>query len=61
MDRDVVGDAESEVQVGEAIALVDSERPHGGSGYDAIVLLREPQRALAQGIPLLDGKHLRHL
>ena len=42
MDRDVVGDAESEVQIGEAIALVDGERAHGGSSYDAVILLREP-------------------
>ena len=41
-DRDVVGDAESEVQVGEAIAVVHSERTHDGSGYDTVILLREP-------------------
>jgi hypothetical protein len=41
-DRDVVGDAEREVQVGEAIAVVHGERTHGGSGYDAVILLREP-------------------
>jgi hypothetical protein len=39
---DVVGDAESEVQIGEAIAVVDSERIHRGSGYDAVIRLREP-------------------
>jgi hypothetical protein len=60
-DGDVVGDAEGEVQIREAIAVVDSQRTHGGSGYDAVILLREPQRALAEGIPLFDGKHLRHL
>ena len=56
-DRDVVGDGESEIQVGETITLVDSERAHGGSGYDAVVLLREPEHALAERIPLLDGEH----
>jgi hypothetical protein len=42
IDRDVVGDAEREVQVGEAIAFVDCERAHRGSGQDAVILLREP-------------------
>jgi hypothetical protein len=41
-DRDVAGDAESEVQVGEAIAAAHSERTHDGSGYDTVILLREP-------------------
>jgi hypothetical protein len=31
-DRDVVGDAEGEVQVREAVAAVHGERAHGGSG-----------------------------
>jgi hypothetical protein len=56
-DRDVAGDAEREVQVGEAIAAAHSERPHHGPGYDPAVLLREPQHALAEGISLLDGEH----
>jgi hypothetical protein len=41
-DRHVLGDAEGEVQVGEAVAVVHGERAHGGSGYDALILLREP-------------------
>ena len=41
-DRHVVGDAEGEVQVGEAVAAVHGERAHGGSGNDALILLREP-------------------
>jgi hypothetical protein len=56
-DRDVADDAEREVHVGEAIAAAHSERPHHGPGYDAAVLLREPQHALAEGISLLDGEH----
>ena len=56
-DRHVVGDAEGEVQVGEAVAAVHGERAHGGSGDDTLVLLREPQQTLAQSIPLLDGEH----
>ena len=56
-DRNVVGDSESEIQVGEAVSLVDGERAHGGSGFDAVVLLREPEHALAERIPLLDGEH----
>ena len=56
-DRHVVGDAEGEVQVGEAVAAVHGERAHGGSGDDALILLREPQHALAESIPLLDGEH----
>ena len=39
-DRAVARDPEGEVQVGEAIALVDGERAHGSSGHDAVVLLR---------------------
>ena len=41
-DRHVVGDAEGEVQVREAVAAVHCERAHSGSGNDALVLLREP-------------------
>ena len=41
-DRDVAGDAEGEVQVGEAVAAVHGERAHSGSGNDALILLREP-------------------
>jgi hypothetical protein len=40
-DRHAVGDAEGEVQVGEAVAGVHCERAHGRSGNDALVLLRE--------------------
>ena len=56
-DRHVVRDAESEVEVGEAIPGVHRQRAHGGSGDDALVLLREPQETLAQSITLLDGEH----
>ena len=41
-DRHVVGDAEGEVQVGVAVAFVHCQRADGGSGDDALVLLREP-------------------
>jgi hypothetical protein len=41
-DRHVVGDAEGEVQVGEAVAAVHGERADGRSGNDALVVLREP-------------------
>ena len=41
-DRHVVGDAEREVQVGEAVAAVHGERAHGGPGNHALILLREP-------------------
>jgi hypothetical protein len=56
-DRHVVGDAEGEVQVGEAVAAVHGERAHGSSGNDALVLLREPKQTLAESIPLLNGEH----
>ena len=56
-DRRVVGDAEGEVQVGVAVAGAHGERAHGGSGDDSLVLLREPQQAIAESIPLLDGEH----
>jgi hypothetical protein len=42
VDGDAVGDAEREVQVGKPIAGVHSERPHDRSGYDAVILLRQP-------------------
>jgi hypothetical protein len=38
----VAGDAESKVQVGEAITGAHSERTHDRSGYDTVILLREP-------------------
>jgi hypothetical protein len=41
-DRHVVADCEGEVQVGEAVAAVHGERAHGGSGNDALILIREP-------------------
>ena len=53
----MVGYGERQVYVGEAIAAVHSERAHDGSGYDADIGLSEPQHALAESIPLLDGKH----
>jgi hypothetical protein len=56
-DRDMAGYGERQVQVGEAIATVHSERTHDGSGYDAVIGLPEPQHAFAESIPLLDGKH----
>src|SRR5919198_1597913 len=40
-DQDAIGDAEREIQVGVAIAVIQSERTHGGSGYDPVILLRE--------------------
>jgi hypothetical protein len=42
-DRHVVGDAEAEVQVGEAVAAVGGERAHGGSGNHVLIGLREPE------------------
>ncbi len=56
-DRHMVGDAEGEVQVGVAIAAAQGERAHDGSGDDAFILLREPEHAVAQRIPLLNGEH----
>lgn len=53
----VVGDAERRVDVGVAIAAVDGERADDGAGDDAHIRLREPQHALPEGIPLLDGEH----
>ena len=56
-DRHVVGDAEGEVHVGEAVAGVGGERAHGGSGDHARILLREPEQLLAELIPLRNGEH----
>ena len=40
-DRHVVGNAEGEVQIGEAIAAVHGKRAHGGPGDDTLIVLRE--------------------
>jgi hypothetical protein len=56
-DRHLVGYRECEVHVGEAITAVHRERTHYRPGYDAVIRLPEPQDALAESIPLLDGKH----
>jgi hypothetical protein len=42
-DRHVVGDAEGEVQVGEAVAAVGGERAHDGCGNHVRIGLREPE------------------
>ncbi len=42
IDQDMVGNPEGEVQVRVAVAAVHGERPHGSSGDDAPILLREP-------------------
>jgi hypothetical protein len=56
-DRQVLGDAEAEVQVGEAVAAVGGERAHGGCGNQARIGLREPEQVLAEGIALRNGAH----
>jgi hypothetical protein len=56
-DRHVVGDAKAEVQVGETVAAVHSERAHGGCGNHVLIGLREPEQALANSIPLRNGEH----
>ena len=47
----------AKIQVGEAIAAAHGERADGGSGYGAVILLREPEHLLAKRISLLDGEH----
>src|SRR5215218_5233132 len=56
-DRHTISDSESEVQVGEAIAVSDSERAHSGSGDDALVFLRELEHSRTQRVSLFDGEH----
>jgi hypothetical protein len=56
-DPNTLSDAEGEVDVGEAVAAAYGERAHDGSRDDAIILLREPEHALAKSIPLLGGEH----
>ena len=56
-DRSVIGDGEGKVQVGEAVAAVHGERAHGGPSNDALILLRQPQHAVTESIPLLNGEH----
>ena len=56
-DRHVVGDAEGEVHVGEAVAAVGGERAHGGCANHVLIGLREPEQVLANSIPLRNGEH----
>jgi hypothetical protein len=53
----MVGDAEGQVQVREAVFGVYGERAHDGSGDHALILLRKSQDVLAESIPLLNGEH----
>jgi len=41
-DLNIIGNTEGKVHVGEAVAVAYGERAHGGSGDDALILLREP-------------------
>ena len=56
-DPNIIGDAESKVQVGEAVGGVYGEQANSGSGDHALILVREPQNAIAKSIPLLNGEH----
>jgi len=52
------GDAEREVYVGERVAAVDGERAHDGSSDDPLILPPEPENALEESFPLLNGEHV---
>ena len=56
-NQHAVCNAEGEVQVGEAVAIVKSERAHGGPRNNALVVLRELQQAVAESVALLNGEH----
>jgi hypothetical protein len=56
-DRHLIGDGEREVQVGEAIAVVHSERAHHGTRNDTLVILGEAEHSFAERIPLFRGEH----
>lgn len=56
-DRNRVGDAEGEVQIGEPVGGVDGQRAHDGSRDHALVRLREHEHAPPESIPLLHGEH----
>jgi hypothetical protein len=56
--RNVVGDAEGQVQIGEPVARSSRERSDRRSGDDAPVLLRELQHMRAECIALRDGEHV---
>lgn len=56
-DEDAVRDPECEIQVGEAVATVQGERAHGGSGDDALITLGELQHAVAKSAPLFNREH----
>ena len=50
------GDAEGQVHVGEAVAVVDGERAHDGSGDDALILLASLSTC-SRRASLLNGEH----
>ncbi len=56
-DRYVVGDAEGEIEIGEAVAAVHGERAHDCPGNDALIFIRELQQPLADSVALLNGEH----
>jgi hypothetical protein len=55
--RNVIGDAERQIQIGEPVARSSRERSHRGPGDDALVLLRELQHMCPEFVTLLDGEH----
>ena len=56
-DRNIVGHAEREVQVGPAVALRLRERSDDCAGNDPRVVFCQLQHAVTKPIALLDGEH----
>ena len=56
-DRHPVGDAEGEVQVGEAVALANRERADKGARNDALIVFRQAHQAVAKSLPLPTREH----
>ena len=52
-----IGDAEGQIQVREAVAAVQGERPHGGTRNHTFILVGKPEEVLSESISLLNGEH----
>jgi len=56
-DRRRLSDAERQVQVREAVALVHREGSDGGSADDPVIILAQTQHAITQAVSPVNGEH----
>jgi len=56
-DRNLVDHGEGEVEIRVTVASARRERADGRSRDDSLVLVCDPEHALAESIPLLDREH----